>query len=317
MYHRIAAAQDMVENSTMAGRYIHPDWGSAANGRPASENGFHSGMCPAARLLPRKQYVGRLSPTKAKAWSTMRTAATMRAGPATGAPARSSLSRFTPRLPAGDGGRAWGRPRRQDEGRPGRLREIELVEQVPEDRLVLPDAGAGIPPPVLLRVESLAVQEPVLDELEIGVERQGVVVDVALPRVGTDQQGRHPHRVAEPVAGRGGDDVVVEAAPVVPGHEDRRGVPHRAAPDRVDERRDPGLAVADLRRGVLAVLRVRDDPHHRRQGAVLQGPEELGDGLDVAHLTVVVHVDEIRQRVPQVRRADDVVFRSADHAEPI
>ena len=55
--------------------------------------GFHAGTCPAARLLPRKQYVGsqngstsgywlEIMPLKAIAWRTTRTPATMESGPA-------------------------------------------------------------------------------------------------------------------------------------------------------------------------------------------------------------------------------------------
>ena len=68
MYHRIAAPHESTENRNMAGRYIHPDWGSPANRTPDSMNGFHAGTWPAARLLPRKQYCGRTSDRMSPCW---------------------------------------------------------------------------------------------------------------------------------------------------------------------------------------------------------------------------------------------------------
>src|SRR5579859_6250068 len=118
----------------------------------------------------------------------------------------------------------------EDEGGPRLLAEVEVLRQVAEDRAVLPDIWPAIRAPVGLRVEALAGQEVVLDELEVSIERQRLVVDVARLRVGADHDGRYPQSVAEAVdLGRG--HVVVEAAPVVPGEEDGRGVPVRAAHD--------------------------------------------------------------------------------------
>jgi hypothetical protein len=34
MYIRIATSHENAENRAITGRYIHPDWGSAANGAP-------------------------------------------------------------------------------------------------------------------------------------------------------------------------------------------------------------------------------------------------------------------------------------------
>ena len=51
--HRRAAPQDMVENSTVGIRYIQPDCGSAAKGRPPMTYGFHVGSDPCTRLVPR------------------------------------------------------------------------------------------------------------------------------------------------------------------------------------------------------------------------------------------------------------------------
>src|SRR6266542_2901941 len=101
-YHRMAAPQDRTENRNIAGTYIHPDWGSPANRTPASASGFHAGMWPAARLLPRKQYWGSTSdrmspcwfvtrPPKAMSWYTASTAPTITTGPATARPTRDAV----------------------------------------------------------------------------------------------------------------------------------------------------------------------------------------------------------------------------------
>jgi hypothetical protein len=42
----IARIGDRVVNSSIGGRYIHPDWTSAANGEPEKTSGFHIGTCP-------------------------------------------------------------------------------------------------------------------------------------------------------------------------------------------------------------------------------------------------------------------------------
>ena len=61
----------------------------------------------------------------------------------------------------------------------------------------------------------------------VGVEAERLVVDVALLGVRADHQPRHPQAVAVRVDRRR-HDVVVEAAPVVPGEEDRGRAPSRA-----------------------------------------------------------------------------------------
>ena len=45
-------------NPNMAGRYIHPDSGSAANGAPENVCGFHPGTCPFLSCSPRNEYQG-------------------------------------------------------------------------------------------------------------------------------------------------------------------------------------------------------------------------------------------------------------------
>src|SRR5437868_1680246 len=102
MNHRMARSQDKAVNSSMAGTYVQPDCGSAANGVPDSAYGFQAGTWPAARDLPRKQYVGshcgrrsmccdEIRPPNAMSESTSRTQPTIRTGPAHGASQRKPL----------------------------------------------------------------------------------------------------------------------------------------------------------------------------------------------------------------------------------
>src|SRR5262249_53995406 len=107
---------------------------------------------------------------------------------------------------------------------------------------------------------------------------------------------------AERVRGRR-HHVVVYAAPVVPGQEDRAGLPVAAAHDGVDDPGHERLAGAHLRGRVLAVLDVGHDPRHLRQGAGLGRRQETGQRLDVAGLVVLVHVAEPRQDAPGLRDA--------------
>src|SRR6187200_3644011 len=107
----------------------------------------------------------------------------------------------------------------EDEVGDRRLREIELPAQIAELLHVLPNRRTGIGPSHVLTIQSLAVQEPILDELEIRIEGQRLRVDVqrALdPR--TDYERGDPKAVPSLIDDRG-NDVVVEPAPVVPGHE--------------------------------------------------------------------------------------------------
>src|SRR5919201_3325190 len=114
--------------------------------------------------------------------------------------------------------------RREDERRPRLLREVEVADEVPELRRALPHVGARVGAAVRARVEPLTLQEVVLDELHVCVERQRLVVDEAAPRVRADHEAGDAQAVAVLVHPRR-DDVVVEAAPVVPGEEDRRALP--------------------------------------------------------------------------------------------
>ena len=88
---------------------------------------------------------------------------------------------------------------------------------------------------------------------------ESLVIDVALLGVWADDEAWHSDPVAVLVDLRRGD-VVVEAAPVVPGNEDRGALPVPAAHDVVDQACDPCLADMDARGWVLAVHLVRRHP---------------------------------------------------------
>jgi hypothetical protein len=68
---------------------------------------------------------------------------------------------------------------RQQHRWPRRLREVEVPHQVAEDRFVLAHAGTWIGAAVGRRVEALAAEEDILDELQVSVEAERLVVDVA------------------------------------------------------------------------------------------------------------------------------------------
>jgi hypothetical protein len=52
-------------------------------------------------------------------------------------------------------------------------------------------------------VDALTAEEVVLDELEVGVEAEGLVVDEPAAGVGADDDARDPQPVAVAVHGRG------------------------------------------------------------------------------------------------------------------
>ena len=163
---------------------------------------------------------------------------------------------------------------RQDHGSERRLLEVELAREVPEDRGVLAHVGPRIGALVRLRVEPLPAEEVVLDELEVRVETQRLMVDVPLLRVRADHETRHTQAVAVLVGFRR-SNVVVEAAPVVPGQEDRRRAPVRPLHDRVDQTGHVVLAHADARGRVLAHRVRRRDPRDGRKRPVLRSSVEV------------------------------------------
>src|SRR5262249_62129739 len=89
------------------------------------------------------------------------------------------------------------------------LLEVEVADEGAEDRLVLANLGTRVGTPVRRRVQPLAAEEVVLDELRIGVEAERLMVDEATARIGADHEPRHAQPVAEPVDVRR-HDVVIE-----------------------------------------------------------------------------------------------------------
>src|SRR4051794_37191250 len=123
---------------------------------------------------------------------------------------------------------------RKEQGLSRLLMEVEVTGEVAEDLSVLPDVRPAVGAAVGLRVEPLAVDEVVLDELEVRVEAEGLVVDEPAPRKRADHESRHAKPVPAVIDARR-LNMVVEPAPVVPGEEDRGRLPLRAPHERVDE----------------------------------------------------------------------------------
>src|SRR5690242_1387035 len=154
--------------------------------------------------------------------------------------------------PGGDGGRVGWRVGGQQDRGAGRLAEVEVPAELAEHRLVLTDVGAPVGTAVGGRIEAGGAEEVVFDELQVGVTGQDLVVDVAAPGVRRDDQAGHAQAVTVLVDG-GRPHVIVEATPVVPGQEDRGGVPVGALHGRVDDGRHVGLALMHAGGRVLAV----------------------------------------------------------------
>ena len=139
------------------------------------------------------------------------------------------------------------------------------------------------------------------------------MVDVALARVGGDDQAGHAQAIAVGVDPRG-PDVVVEAAPVVPAHEDGGGVPVRPLHGGVDDLGHPELAARDQRRRMLRPALAGDHPADGRQPARPCGGEVASGQLHVLQLAGLGDVGEARQRVPDRRLAGALQRRiRADH----
>ena len=131
-------------------------------------------------------------------------------------------------------------------------------------------------------------------------------------RVRADHEGRYADAVAVAVDRRR-HDMVVEAAPVVPGQEDGAARPIGALHHGIDQARDPRLTGRDEIRRVFAVGVVRDDPRNRGQRARLGVGEESRRGPDVPELAVLVHRHEVGQRVPQAAGACALRLRCTRH----
>src|SRR5437764_13673930 len=76
-------------------------------------------------------------------------------------------------------GRPGGWIGRQDLASPRPLGEVEVATEIAQQRVVLPDIRTRVRPPVGGRVEPLAGQEVVFDELVVVVVAENLMVDVA------------------------------------------------------------------------------------------------------------------------------------------
>ena len=119
------------------------------------------------------------------------------------------------------------------------------------------------------------------------------MVDVAGSGVGTDDEAGDPQAVTI-LVDSSGDHMIVKATPVIPGQEDGRRAPIRAAHSGVDETGDIGLAGRNRGRGMLAHGLARDDPGDGREGARPGVLVEVGHRLNVAELAV--GLDGVKER---------------------
>ena len=124
------------------------------------------------------------------------------------------------------------------------------MDQVAQTRGPLAYVGPGVRPPVGTRVDSTTAQEVVLDEPGQGVVTEPLPIDEPTPCIRADDDAGDPEAVAHTVHG-GRRHVVVEAAPVVPGQEDRGRAPVPRVHDRVDQPGHVGLSGVDARVRVL------------------------------------------------------------------
>ena len=173
----------------------------------------------------------------------------------------------------------------EDQGRDRRLREVELGRQIAEDRHGLSNGRSRVGPAQGRRVQALPAQETILDEPQVGVERQGLVIDQsrADPRADRKTGDADPEPV---LVDTGRMDVVVEAAPVVPRQVEHARLPLRAPHQGVDDLGHPGLTRPDVARRMLARADERHDPGHRRERPRRRGLEIVGVWPDVAELMV-------------------------------
>src|SRR5919201_2000412 len=79
------------------------------------------------------------------------------------------------------------------------LAEVEVAGEGPELVRVLADVRTPIGPAVRARVQALAEQEVVLDELVVAVMAEDLGIDIAALRVGADHDPRHPDPIAVPI----------------------------------------------------------------------------------------------------------------------
>src|SRR5690242_16855829 len=69
----------------------------------------------------------------------------------------------------------------QDQSRQRRLAEVEVVYQIAQGTGALPDIRTRVTPSVRGRVEPGVMKKVIFYELDVGVERQDLLIDIALP----------------------------------------------------------------------------------------------------------------------------------------
>src|SRR5262245_20781145 len=126
----------------------------------------------------------------------------LRAGRKMSPPEAPSEGSQGPQLHHGPNGLPSGR-RVQDHRLSRLLVEVELVGEVAQDGDFLTDRRARVRPAVGGRVEPLPAQEPVLDQLQIRVERERLAVDVALARIACHEHPGHARAAGSLVETRG------------------------------------------------------------------------------------------------------------------
>jgi len=76
------------------------------------------------------------------------------------------------------------------------LGEIEIIDQVAEDRHVLTNGRPRVRTPIRLGIDALPVEEHIFDELQVCVETQGLVINKPLLCIRADHQPRDTQAVA-------------------------------------------------------------------------------------------------------------------------
>src|SRR4051794_16689454 len=138
------------------------------------------------------------------------------------------------RLPPRCRRRSRWRVQRQRQRREGFLREIEFLPQIAEVLDFLSDRGARVGSSVRRRIKPLPTQEHVFYELQIGVERERLVIDRPCTYPRRDHDAGNTESITVDVeVGRGYG--IVKTPPVIPPEEKRPRNPKRNFHDRGEQ----------------------------------------------------------------------------------
>src|SRR5947209_16935924 len=108
-------------------------------------------------------------------------------------------------------------------------------------------------------------------------------------------------------------NMIVEAAPVIPGQENRRTAPVWPLHDGVDQPGHIGLTCAHQGRWMFAILAIGHNPGDGWQATILGRSVEVVQLLDVAQLAILFHRIKVGQWIPDLRRARTLWLRCATH----